>query len=501
MKKIKITLIMTLLLVFVIPFGSVFASTNKDVFDSPYIESNTLDRNIYDNDESTHYRVGNGSTYNARVTFKKPLAITGFASVISSYDNFSLLLEFSDGTSYNMGKGSNNKIFDSPYLDVVSIDITLTSFNTSSIKDYSEIREMEILYEGTPPADTTPPLNIENFNYDASETTINFSYDLPKDEDLSHINVYVNGEVYKVTGNNYTLKGLESNNEYEVTFKSVDITGNESDGVTVTARTKEPPPPDKDGDGIPDSEDKYPDDPTNTPPPPKEVVDLKVNATDERVDLTWKKPKEHFEKAKVYRKALGSKETAFNLNPFAPMKVHAATDYKPLFETNGTEFSDLSVEPEKEYSYKVTSVYEGQESPGVTIQTATPPPPMIDMSEIELPFGIGALIESGNGLIALVGGFILLALSFVLVPKVIKLIRESVGKGKGSNKEDKLQQKLMKQQQEKEARQPRITEARAREIKPPRESRGLRIPRETNKPIRESVRAPRMTREPRQGRG
>ena len=49
----------------------------------------------------------------------------------------------------------------------------------------------------------------------------------------------------------------------------------------------------------------------------------------------------------------------------------------------------------------------------------------VDFSGVTLPFSPVDLITSGNGLLGLVGGFVLLALAFVFVPKVITLIRQS----------------------------------------------------------------------------
>lgn len=49
----------------------------------------------------------------------------------------------------------------------------------------------------------------------------------------------------------------------------------------------------------------------------------------------------------------------------------------------------------------------------------------IDWTGLTLPFDVTDLIASGNGLLAMIGGFVLLALAFVFVPKVITLIRQS----------------------------------------------------------------------------
>ncbi|WP_018931343.1 hypothetical protein [Gracilibacillus lacisalsi] len=59
-------------------------------------------------------------------------------------------------------------------------------------------------------------------------------------------------------------------------------------------------------------------------------------------------------------------------------------------------------------------------------------PTGIDWSGLSLPFNVGDLISSGNGLLGMIGGFVLLALAFVFVPKVITLIRQSFSAAKGN---------------------------------------------------------------------
>lgn len=49
----------------------------------------------------------------------------------------------------------------------------------------------------------------------------------------------------------------------------------------------------------------------------------------------------------------------------------------------------------------------------------------IDFTGVTLPFDVADLVGSGNALLGLVGAFVLLALAFVFVPKLITLIRQS----------------------------------------------------------------------------
>lgn len=54
----------------------------------------------------------------------------------------------------------------------------------------------------------------------------------------------------------------------------------------------------------------------------------------------------------------------------------------------------------------------------------------LDFSGITLPFSVTDLVGSGNALLGLVGSFVLLALAFVFVPKLITLIRQSFSAAK-----------------------------------------------------------------------
>jgi hypothetical protein len=51
----------------------------------------------------------------------------------------------------------------------------------------------------------------------------------------------------------------------------------------------------------------------------------------------------------------------------------------------------------------------------------------IDFSGISLPFAATDLLSSGVGLLGVVGGFVLLALAFPMVMKLIAVIKRSFG--------------------------------------------------------------------------
>ncbi|WP_198671292.1 hypothetical protein [Paraliobacillus sp. X-1268] len=56
----------------------------------------------------------------------------------------------------------------------------------------------------------------------------------------------------------------------------------------------------------------------------------------------------------------------------------------------------------------------------------------VDFTGVTLPFSVTDLVSSGNALLGLVGGFVLLAMAFVFVPKLIGLIRNSFAAGRKS---------------------------------------------------------------------
>lgn len=53
----------------------------------------------------------------------------------------------------------------------------------------------------------------------------------------------------------------------------------------------------------------------------------------------------------------------------------------------------------------------------------------IDFTGITLPFTANNLLSSGVGLLGVIGGFVLLAMAFPLVGKLIRTIKSSFGQG------------------------------------------------------------------------
>ncbi|MFC5732171.1 fibronectin type III domain-containing protein [Cytobacillus gottheilii] len=183
-------------------------------------------------------------------------------------------------------------------------------------------------------------------------TEITLNWKNPTESNFSHLNIYKNGEITKsnYSDESFTFTNLNPSETYTLTIKAVDLDGVETDGISMVVSTDDVPL-------VP------------------EVKDLNVSTTYEKVNLSWKNPEsEFFNHVKIYRKVEGQEETASVLEFFQPLKVSAAEtdDFSPMFETNGSYWNDLTVEPETTYSYKLTTVNDAEvESEGTIIEATT----------------------------------------------------------------------------------------------------------------------------------
>lgn len=124
--------------------------------------------------------------------------------------------------------------------------------------------------------------------------------------------------------------------------------------------------------------------PDPEPEPQIDIFNVQVQSTFERVDLSWNLPNAGgFSHVGIYRRTIENNSR----NSFLfSTRAYAEEQYDPIFETNGTYFNDLTVEPSTTYEYKLTSVYDsGEESSGVTVTTTTgdEPPPQMGGVEVE----------------------------------------------------------------------------------------------------------------------
>jgi hypothetical protein len=434
------------------------------------------------------------------------------------------------------------------------------------------------------PPDTTPPSNVTNLSAVPTFNSVLLSWTNPPETDFAKVKIYADGVYQKsVTAaedSNALFDHLDPETLYTFKVTSVDNDGNESVGASINVKT------------LP-------------LPEVKNVKSLVSDAKYDRVKLSWELPfSEYFHHVNIFRKV--KKEESFfkKLFNFGFIKASAAdtTDgFTPMFETNGTYWTDLTVSPETKYEYKLTSENtDGRKSEGVTVEATTPqePKPEIkgatfkgspnedyivswqepttgtvkvlvggneyktvpaqqgsftipkgDMKytylgdadvaiqpiskwglegdqtkaprdNLKLPFSVTDLIESSNALFWLIGPFILLALSFLLVPKLRKLIVSAFLTKKQKedrNRRFQAEEKELREKREKESREkneliPTVKESREtrdskeKSIKDPRLARSKleKSPRSEREPkrlrvSRERTREPRKhTREPRE---
>ncbi len=343
-----------LVLLFLIGFKKyVFAYPGGELNDKTLYIGNAINKNngttnlATDNDESTGIQLDASIGVNSGLWYKfdNPKSIISYqlnstrTMMMSFYDQDGIILY---AFSASVGKRSLTNKIDNVYY--------VSSRNTSSTKE--TVYEFDIFSV----RDTTPPDNVTNLKINVGINQIYLSFNQPTDFDLKGTKIYLNGVFVTTldkTKTSYSFENLSPNTTYTIKITTFDETGNESNGVTTTVKTK-----------IPIVSD---------------VTDLQADAKYDRVKLSWTRPdSEFFHHVKIYRKKVEQKSFWDQLFGTTSVSAETPSDgYTPMFETNGTYWTDLTVTPETTYSYKVTSVnIEGNESQGVTIETTTPSEPV-----------------------------------------------------------------------------------------------------------------------------
>lgn len=200
---------------------------------------------------------------------------------------------------------------------------------------YSDGTEINTVYKVRTLEDKTPTGPIKNLKIKQNGENVELSYDFPTDDDFEYVVITRDGwtiaNQYK--DKKYVDKNLKYNKEYKYEVSAYDANGNKSESVTgaITLTTQD-------------------------------VTNLKATAKYDQVELTWSLPNaEGFKNAVIYRKNN-------DVGLFARLFKASET---PLFETNGTQFKDLTVKPDTSYTYRVASVYE-DETQGTTVSVKTP---------------------------------------------------------------------------------------------------------------------------------
>lgn len=490
----KKIMIVTFVLVALIPLGSASAYQGG-LLDGKELKLYSDDTNftniseVTDSNDSTFINLYSYSrTKRIVYQFTEPVDISTFKHKSTGIDfTVYFFSEYTNDPFSSSGLLGKTKpttadgLTDASYQNVKTMIIWSDSPNTLYLNEFD-------LFESEPVIDTVPPGDVTGIVSSPDEESISFYYNLPSDEDFSHIKIMRDRELIAAehTTDYFNDTGLEPETTYEYTFISVDESGNESAGVSKSVTTAE----------------KF--------IPMKDISNLKTDTEYNRVDLSWNLPNStEFKHVNIYRDVV--EEQGFFQTLFFGTMVSAADEPTKIFETNGTYFNDLTVQPETTYEYKLTSQSTtGEETEGVTVQTTTEKEPKPDISDIEtdrtengdflykwgeptegtvkiivggqeytvvpaesgeiiipkedmaytgmgdadvslvpigvfgtegdsydspsgfekvkLPFSALGLLKSSMGLVGVLGGLILLALSFHLFPRIRELINKSMAK-------------------------------------------------------------------------
>lgn len=241
--------IIALFITMLIPVSNVFASEGL-LNNVPTDEGSYL---LTDNDLSTGENLAVGESIN--FTFSTLVDINRYDS--NSLSSFpSLIFYDSNGqvilstTFYNQGSSLEN-VVDVKKIEIVNnsdVNVDLNEFNVyydDVDSDGDGISDSEDIYPNDPtntppePEDTTAPTNVLNVTHSVTDSAVTFDYDLPLDEDFSHLQIYRDMEllVSNHSLTTFTDNGLAAETNYTYTFKSVDVNGNVSTGNSVGITT------------------------------------------------------------------------------------------------------------------------------------------------------------------------------------------------------------------------------------------------------------------------
>lgn len=209
---------------------------------------------------------------------------------------------------------------------------------------------------------------VKSIFVDATYNSIYLEWENPQHDKLQKVLIYKDGQKIGETivpNNKYLIEGLQPNTEYEIKLTTLYDGGLESYGVKFKVRTLE----------IPVEELRV-----------KNLRSTKV--THERVNLAWENPVDNdlFEHVTIYRKTIDqSKNASIIENIMFGSNVYAdSNEYDPLFETNGTTFNDLTVDPETDYEYLVnTNTKDGREIQGESVLVTTLSEPSPSMGGVD----------------------------------------------------------------------------------------------------------------------
>lgn len=155
--------------------------------------------------------------------------------------------------------------------------------------------------------DTENLLEVSSLKENHSDTSVTLSWTNPG-QDFKEVKIYKNGLfLAKTTAKTYTDKNLASNTSFSYKLTTVDTSGNESNGVSINAKTDE----------------AY--------PVPKQVEDVRSTITEDSIKLEWTLPTDpNFKEVKIYQNGQLFFTTS-TMNNIEKGNLTPATDYEYRF--------------------------------------------------------------------------------------------------------------------------------------------------------------------------
>lgn len=318
-RKILVLLVPLSLL---IPVSGVFAQYENEhgwdykdgiLDDSSLIKEINMFPEHWDNDLETSAR-----TFNADyIEFNYPMNLQGiFLKTTSQYNFSELLIDYMDDnfrretvTYYTTDQG---------YQEIDFQNVIRIRFDNRYPKNLHQIE-----FFGEISDDVSIPIgDIMHLDIDYGFDFINLSWQNPTHEELDHIEIHVNDEVFTTESENFNIENLSPNTKYEITIVTVEKNGNKSEGKWLEVTTE---------------------------PLPENITNLEYEKDHNSIDFTYDLPdSEHFSHLIIEKDGL-----------------EISNDY-----TSST-FLTIGLEPETTYIFKFISVYnDGTKSDGI-IQSVT----------------------------------------------------------------------------------------------------------------------------------
>lgn len=201
---------------------------------------------------------------------------------------------------------------------------------------------------------TEPHDEISNFNASMTHHSADLGWSIPDNPYLVGFKIYRNGELIKTldtTENYYLDDGLDELTSYKYKVTSLYDDGFETQGIEKTFTT-------------------------NEDPEVKKVANADAKAVSyKQINISWDLPNQTgFHHVNIYR-AVKPQEQGF-FEWLLGSIVSADTTPTEIFETNGTYFNDLTVKPDTNYEYMLTTeTTDGRVSDEVTVAAETPSEP------------------------------------------------------------------------------------------------------------------------------